>query len=55
MLKKYVAIIITEFSYKVFGEASLNIQLNSVITNSVVNEHSIMTNGFLGQIGRFTT
>ncbi len=31
------------------------IQWNSVITNSVVNEHSVITNRFLGQIGQFTT
>ncbi len=30
------------------------IQWNSVITNSVVNEHSFITNRFLGQIGHFS-
>ncbi len=32
-----------------------DIQSNSFITNSVVNEHSVITNRFLGQIGHFTT
>ncbi len=27
------------------------VQWNSAITNSVVNEHSVITNRFLGQIG----
>ncbi len=31
------------------------IQLNSVITISVVNEQLVITNRFLGQIGNFTT
>ncbi len=31
------------------------IQWNSVLTNSVVNEHSVITNRFYGHIGHFTT
>jgi hypothetical protein len=31
------------------------IQWNSVMTNSVVNEHSVITKRYLGQIGHFTT
>ncbi len=31
------------------------IQWNSVITNSVDNEHSVITNRFLGQIGHLST
>ncbi len=33
----------------------VRLQWNSVITNSVVNEHSNITNRFSGQIGHFTT
>jgi hypothetical protein len=31
------------------------LQWNSVITNSVVNEHSVITNRFLSKIGQFST
>ncbi len=31
------------------------IQWNSVITNSVANEHSVITNRFIGQIGQSST
>ncbi len=33
----------------------IELQRNSVITNSVVYEHSVITNRFSGQIGHFTT
>jgi hypothetical protein len=34
---------------------SLKLQRNSGTTNSVINEHSIITNTFLGQNGHFST
>ncbi len=32
----------------------IEIQLNSVLTNLVINEHSVITNRFLSQIGHFS-
>ncbi len=34
---------------------SQKLQLNSVITNSVNNEHSVITNGYKSQIGYLST
>ncbi len=36
-------------------KSDLNAQWNSAITNSVVNEYSVITNRFLGKIGYFST
>ncbi len=43
------------FSTKPLNNKWISSAWNSVIANSVVNEHSVITNKFLGLIGHFTT